>query len=209
EGQFLANSSAEVQSVLEFLLWRKIRMGKKALNSSDETKLKDVHGDPDSDIGGHWRSSDSVMYKFILIMRALVVFRFRRALAVFRFKHAFTKNGIACIYLEGKSTRSLLLKELNDINSIGSLEAAQKSKVRWAIEGGENTKFFHGILNSKRSQLAIRATIFDVEWIVDPLAVKSVFLKYFSTRFSLPVSPRIGFIDQFTNRLSLEKQVDL
>ncbi|GKA53338.1 RNA-directed DNA polymerase, eukaryota [Tanacetum coccineum] len=46
--------------------------------------------------------------------------------------------------------------ELNDINSIDSLEAAQKSKVIWAIECDENTKFLHGILNSKRSQIAIR-----------------------------------------------------
>ncbi|GJT39353.1 RNA-directed DNA polymerase, eukaryota [Tanacetum coccineum] len=71
------------------------------------------------------------------------------------------------------SDRSLLLKELNDINSINSLEAAQKSKVRWAIEGDENTKFFHGILNSKRSQLAICGTLVDGERIVDPLAVKT------------------------------------
>ncbi|GKD41922.1 RNA-directed DNA polymerase, eukaryota [Tanacetum coccineum] len=83
------------------------------------------------------------------------------------------------------SDRSLLLKELNDFNSIDSLEAAQKSKVR------------------------IRGTFVDGEWIIDPLAVKSVFLKYFSTQFSLPVSPRIRFTDQFTNRLSLEQQVDL
>ncbi|GJY71915.1 RNA-directed DNA polymerase, eukaryota [Tanacetum coccineum] len=107
------------------------------------------------------------------------------------------------------SDRSLLLKGLNDINSIDSLEAAQKSKVRWAIEGDENTKFFHGILNSKRSQLVIRKTLVDGEWIVDPLAVKSVFLKYFSTQFSSPISPRISFADQFTNRLSLEQQADL
>ncbi|GJW68511.1 RNA-directed DNA polymerase, eukaryota [Tanacetum coccineum] len=107
------------------------------------------------------------------------------------------------------SDRSLLLKELNDINSIDSLEDAQKSRVRWAIEGNENTKFFHGILNSKRSQLAICGTLIDDEWIVDPLAVKSVFLKYFSTQFSSPVSPRICLADQFTNRLSLEQQVDL
>ncbi|GJU57962.1 hypothetical protein Tco_1235728 [Tanacetum coccineum] len=40
------------------------------------------------------------------------------------------------------SDRSLLLKELNDINSIDSLEAAQISKVCWAIEVDENTKFF-------------------------------------------------------------------
>ncbi|GKC06207.1 hypothetical protein Tco_0997817 [Tanacetum coccineum] len=77
------------------------------------------------------------------------------------------------------------------------------------IEGDENKKFFHGILDSKCSQLGIRGTFVDGEWIVDPLAVKSVFLKYFSTQFSLPVSPRICFTDQFTNRLSLVQQADL
>ncbi|GJU07848.1 RNA-directed DNA polymerase, eukaryota [Tanacetum coccineum] len=107
------------------------------------------------------------------------------------------------------SNRSLLLKELNDINSIDLLEAAQKSKVCWAIEGDENKNFFHGILNSKRSQLAIRGTLIDGEWIVDPLSVKSVFLKYLSTQFSTPVSPRICFVYQFTNRLSLEQQANL
>ncbi|GKD17631.1 RNA-directed DNA polymerase, eukaryota [Tanacetum coccineum] len=69
------------------------------------------------------------------------------------------------------SDRSLLLKELNDINSIDLLEAAWKYKVRWDIAGDENTKFFHGILNSKRSQLAICGTLIDGECIVDPLAV--------------------------------------
>ncbi|GKC39337.1 RNA-directed DNA polymerase, eukaryota, partial [Tanacetum coccineum] len=98
------------------------------------------------------------------------------------------------------SDRSLLLKELNDINFTDSLEGAQKSKVRWAIEGDENTKFFCDILNSKRSQLAIRRTHVDGKWIVDPLDVKIVFLKYFSTQLCSPVTPRICFADQFTNR---------
>nr|GEY49787.1 hypothetical protein [Tanacetum cinerariifolium] len=78
------------------------------------------------------------------------------------------------------SDRSLLLKELNDINSIDSLEA-----------------------------LAIHETLVDGEWIVDLLAMKSVFLKYFSTQFSSRVTPRICFADQFTNWLSLEQQADL
>nr|GEW70448.1 reverse transcriptase zinc-binding domain-containing protein [Tanacetum cinerariifolium] len=71
--------------------------------------------------------------------------------------------------------RSLLLKQLNDINSIDSLEAVKNLK-------------FVGLLNvmrillswysyRKHSQLAIRGTIVDGKWIVDPLAVKSVFLK--------------------------------
>ncbi|GKB19851.1 RNA-directed DNA polymerase, eukaryota [Tanacetum coccineum] len=83
-----------------------------------------------------------------------------------------------------KSLTTADSNELNDINFTDSLEGAQKSKVRWAIEGDENTKFFHGILNSKRSQLAIRGTLVDGKWIVDPLAVKIVFLKYFSTQFT-------------------------
>ncbi|GJU88343.1 hypothetical protein Tco_1300766 [Tanacetum coccineum] len=99
--------------------------------------------------------------------------------------------------------------ELNDINSIDSLEAAQKSKVCWDIRIDKNIKFFHGILNSKRSQLAICGTLVDGEWIVDLLAVKSMFLKYFSTQFSFLVSPRIFFVEKFTNRLSLEQQADL
>ncbi|GJT04571.1 hypothetical protein Tco_0839033 [Tanacetum coccineum] len=101
------------------------------------------------------------------------------------------------------SDRILLLKVLNDINSIDSLESAQKSKVHWAIEGDENTKFIHGIINSKHSQLAIHGTLVDDEWIVDPLVVKSLLLKYFST------SPHICFADQFTNKLSLKQQADL
>ncbi|GKA89678.1 hypothetical protein Tco_0811490 [Tanacetum coccineum] len=77
------------------------------------------------------------------------------------------------------------------------------------LKGDENTKFFHGILNSKCSQLAICKTLVDGEWIVESLAVKSVFLKYFSTQFTSHVSPRICFADQVTNRLSLEQQSDL
>nr|GEY26728.1 RNA-directed DNA polymerase, eukaryota [Tanacetum cinerariifolium] len=107
------------------------------------------------------------------------------------------------------SDRYLLLKELNDIICSDSLEAAHKFKVCWAIKGDENTKFFHGILSCKRSELGIRGTIVDGEWIVDPLAVKTMFLKYFSTQFSSPGSPRICFPDQFTNSLSLEQQVYL
>ncbi|GJS82969.1 hypothetical protein Tco_0749510 [Tanacetum coccineum] len=46
---------------------------------------------------------------------------------------------------------------------------------------------------------AIRGTHVDGEWIVDPLPMKSMFLKYFSTQFSSSVTPRICFADQFTN----------
>ncbi|GKB71803.1 hypothetical protein Tco_0933215, partial [Tanacetum coccineum] len=65
--------------------------------------------------------------------------------------------------------RSNLLKELQDLNSITSLDMAQKAKIRWAIEGDENSKFFHGIINKKCSQLAIRGVLVEGDWIVEPL----------------------------------------
>ncbi|GJZ28755.1 RNA-directed DNA polymerase, eukaryota [Tanacetum coccineum] len=41
----------------------------------------------------------------------------------------------------------------------------EKAKIRWSLEGDENSKYFHGVLNNKRSQLAIRrAYDFRINW---------------------------------------------
>nr|GEU57276.1 RNA-directed DNA polymerase, eukaryota [Tanacetum cinerariifolium] len=55
--------------------------------------------------------------------------------------------------------RSMLLKELQAFNASFLLDMAQKAKVRWSIEGNKNSKYFHGIINQKRSQLAIRGVL--------------------------------------------------
>ncbi|GKE97706.1 RNA-directed DNA polymerase, eukaryota [Tanacetum coccineum] len=62
-------------------------------------------------------------------------------------------------------------------------------KIQWAIEGDGNSKYFHGIINKKRSQLAIRGVLVDGEWIEDPPKVKNEFLEHFSNRFSMPTGP--------------------
>ncbi|GJW52519.1 RNA-directed DNA polymerase, eukaryota [Tanacetum coccineum] len=61
----------------------------------------------------------------------------------------FDQGSISCMILIHE--RSNLLKELQDFNKSSSLDMAQKAKIRWAIEGDENSKFFHGIINKKRS----------------------------------------------------------
>nr|GFA89755.1 RNA-directed DNA polymerase, eukaryota [Tanacetum cinerariifolium] len=69
---------------------------------------------------------------------------------------------------------------------VDNLEAAQKAKIKWAIEGDENIKFYHGILNKKRNQLGIRRVLKDGMWIDNPVVVKKEFLEHFSTRFQQP-----------------------
>nr|GEX45670.1 RNA-directed DNA polymerase, eukaryota, reverse transcriptase zinc-binding domain protein [Tanacetum cinerariifolium] len=49
-----------------------------------------------------------------------------------------------------------VVKSLQELKKLQSLEAAQKAKIKCPIEGDENSKYYHGILNKKRSQLAIR-----------------------------------------------------
>ncbi|GJR43318.1 RNA-directed DNA polymerase, eukaryota, partial [Tanacetum coccineum] len=89
--------------------------------------------------------------------------------------------------------RSNLLKDLLDHNHASSLDMFQKAKIRWAIKGDENSKFFHGIINKKRSQLVIRGVLVDGDWIVDPLLVKHEFKSHFSNRFAAPVIVLIAF----------------
>nr|GFB61633.1 RNA-directed DNA polymerase, eukaryota [Tanacetum cinerariifolium] len=105
--------------------------------------------------------------------------------------------------------RSILLKELHDIISLDLEEMAQKAKVCWAIEGDENSKYFYGILNNKRSHLAIRGVLVNGDWIVKPNDVKNEFLNHLSSQFDRPLSHRICLADVFNNQLSVEQQDDL
>ncbi|GJT80238.1 RNA-directed DNA polymerase, eukaryota, reverse transcriptase zinc-binding domain protein [Tanacetum coccineum] len=67
-----------------------------------------------------------------------------------------------CGDVEIVNKRANVVRSLQELENLQSLEAAQKSKIKWAIEGDENSKYYHGILNKKRSQLAIRGILVDV-----------------------------------------------
>ncbi|GJY31196.1 RNA-directed DNA polymerase, eukaryota [Tanacetum coccineum] len=49
-----------------------------------------------------------------------------------------------------------ILNKIYSLTNTESCELAQKAKVQWAVEGDENTKKFHGIINKRRNNLAIR-----------------------------------------------------
>ena len=106
-------------------------------------------------------------------------------------------------------SRSSILKKIADIDHIDSLDAAQKAKVKWAVEGDENSSFFHGIVNKKRRQMAIRGVLVDGEWVTAPDRVKREFLLHFSDRFSKPSPFRASIVSDFSSRLTNQQQLDL
>ncbi|GJV89336.1 RNA-directed DNA polymerase, eukaryota [Tanacetum coccineum] len=105
--------------------------------------------------------------------------------------------------------RALLLNELHEINSVNASELSQKAKIRWSIEGDENSKFFHGIINKKRAQLAIRGILADGNWISEPSLVKNEFFHHFSKQFSSPPSSYICLDYEFPVRLTSDQVEDL
>nr|GEW09717.1 RNA-directed DNA polymerase, eukaryota [Tanacetum cinerariifolium] len=80
-----------------------------------------------------------------------------------------------------------------------------KAKVKWAIKGDENNKYFHEIINQKRCQLAIRGILIDGEWVDDPIRVKQEFYHHFATRFEAPNWSRARILDAFPNQLSSDQ----
>ncbi|GKC64318.1 reverse transcriptase domain-containing protein, partial [Tanacetum coccineum] len=78
------------------------------------------------------------------------------------------------------------LKSLGDLARMEVRDLSQKAKTKWALEGDENTKFFHGIIKKRRRQLAIKGIMKNGVWIEEPGILKAEFMSHFSHRFQQP-----------------------
>ncbi|GJR80795.1 RNA-directed DNA polymerase, eukaryota [Tanacetum coccineum] len=105
--------------------------------------------------------------------------------------------------------RMNLMQSLQEKKSVDARDNRQKAKVKWAIEGDKNTKYFHGIINKKSTNLSIRGVMVDGEWIVEPIRVKEAFRNHFGSRFHHPSARRSHINFTFLNRLSQEQTKDL
>ncbi|XP_076883004.1 uncharacterized protein LOC143531635 [Bidens hawaiensis] len=60
----------------------------------------------------------------------------------------------------------------------------QKSRVRWAIDGDDNSRFFHGILNSNLSCNRVHGLYINGDWVTNPTVIKNEVYDFFSKKFS-------------------------
>ncbi|GJR44939.1 RNA-directed DNA polymerase, eukaryota [Tanacetum coccineum] len=105
--------------------------------------------------------------------------------------------------------RMEVLNELQRIEKLHAMDMAQKAKIKWSIEGDENSRFFHGVLNKKRNQMNVRGVMVDGVWQEQPFDVKREFYTHFRNRFDKPSEQR-AIVDMiFPNSLSLDQQAEL
>nr|GFB01423.1 RNA-directed DNA polymerase, eukaryota, reverse transcriptase zinc-binding domain protein [Tanacetum cinerariifolium] len=105
--------------------------------------------------------------------------------------------------------RSNVVRILQDIEKTEAMEVAQKAKIKWAVEGDKNSKYYHGVINKNRNNLAIRGVLVDGNWVESPQLVKNEFYAHFKQRFEKPNLSRIQFDKEFPNKICSEQAVDL
>ncbi|KAJ0497121.1 putative RNA-directed DNA polymerase [Helianthus annuus] len=84
-------------------------------------------------------------------------------------------------------------KVLKDLSLSKISDLKQRARVRWALDGDENSSYFHGCINGRKAANAIPGLSLNGEWISSPPRVKKEVLAFFRSRFkeALPCRPRI------------------
>ncbi|GJR83496.1 hypothetical protein Tco_0154281, partial [Tanacetum coccineum] len=68
-----------------------------------------------------------------------------------------------------------------------------RAKCKWALEGNENAKFFHNIINGRRWKQNIHGVQSNESWVIEPNDIKRVFFAHFSCQFREPSYSRPEF----------------
>ncbi|GKE82092.1 RNA-directed DNA polymerase, eukaryota, reverse transcriptase zinc-binding domain protein, partial [Tanacetum coccineum] len=84
---------------------------------------------------------------------------------------------------DDRDSRIKLLQEVDILDTFESFDLFQKARIKWDIEGDENSKFFHGLIKKKRRAQMIYGIMKEGVWISDPSQIKEEFLNFFKEKF--------------------------
>ena len=98
-----------------------------------------------------------------------------------------------------------LLKQIEELEHIKSLDLKQKAKIKWAIEGDENTKFFHGIVNNNFSRSRINGILIKGTWVTDPPIIIDHIFQFHKNKFDNNSLHRLSFTSSLFKKLSSDE----
>ncbi|XP_022041207.1 uncharacterized protein LOC110943781 [Helianthus annuus] len=84
-------------------------------------------------------------------------------------------------------TRAQCKNFVVETDRLKNMDLKQKSRVKWAVEGDENTAYFHGIINANTTNNRISGLRIQGEWTNNPVLIKDYVADFFCDRFSEPM----------------------
>lgn len=81
----------------------------------------------------------------------------------------------------------------------------QKARIKWALEGDENSKYFHSVMRKRRTKNNIKGLMVDGRWCEDPRIIKKTTFGFFKNMFEEKVIERPSLESSLFNRISEEE----
>lgn len=122
-----------------------------------------------------------------------------------KIKHIDKKIDEGSVLEEELRERVELFKNVLDMDSKIDEDNKQRAKVKWAVDGDENSGFFHGVVNKKRRQKTVHGVMRNGDWISEPVKVKDAFFNHFKSWFSSTHSQKPTFDSEMFHVLSREQ----
>ncbi|GJY51583.1 RNA-directed DNA polymerase, eukaryota [Tanacetum coccineum] len=96
------------------------------------------------------------------------------------------------------------LVELYTLEQMERDDLKQISRVRWAIEGDENTRFFHSLLRNKYANFYVKGIFVNEVWCESPNGIKHADVEHFAARFKERTEARLKFVSSLFRKLSYD-----
>ena len=74
-------------------------------------------------------------------------------------------------------------QKLMEFQKMAILDLKQKSRIRWLVDGDENSKFFHGHLNCKNRKNRINGLMINGRWTTEAKEIKEEVHRFFNEKF--------------------------
>ncbi|XP_021995300.1 uncharacterized protein LOC110892448 [Helianthus annuus] len=81
-------------------------------------------------------------------------------------------------------------KVIMEVDRVKAMDLKQRSRLKWAIEGDENSSFFHNIVNANQNSNRINGLLINGVWETNPVLIKDEICSFFAQKFQEPMAVR-------------------
>nr|KAJ0203968.1 hypothetical protein LSAT_V11C500292530 [Lactuca sativa] len=100
-------------------------------------------------------------------------------------------------------------QKIAEMEKAAVLDIKQRAKIKWLIDGDENSAFFHGLVNNKKRKNKIAGLLIDNNWIIEPEPIKEEIFNFYRQKFQEKWPSRPKFSSTQFSPLDIETSASL